>query len=208
MDNEELKEFSRCLSGLDDASKRLLLFKLVEMAYEGEEHTHVNVSPLVAYKMSSVTGCDVLCEIQTLVKYLKQLAVAQDYGSDMLRDLTVYSAVWHAADAKVSEKNVPSTRKLHERPREGTERPRRVLMDSFPSGPAGPLIAALWGSRNETAYFCLCNWARVGLCGPAQIPVGCLQYLFARRLMQRPDCPPGRAACISYLSSAVRCLSR
>lgn len=96
MDNEELKEFSRCLSGLDDASKRLLLFKLVEMAYEGEEHTHVNVSPLVAYKMSSVTGCDVLCEIQTLVKYLKQLAVAQDYGSDILRDLTVYSAVWHA----------------------------------------------------------------------------------------------------------------
>lgn len=96
MNNEELKEFSRCLSGLDDASKRLLLFKLVEMAYEGEEHTHVNVSPLVAYKMSSVTGCDVLCEIQTLVKYLKQLAVAQDYGSDMLRDLTVYSAVWHA----------------------------------------------------------------------------------------------------------------
>ena len=92
MDNEELKEFSRCLSGLDDASKRLLLFKLVEMAYEGEEHTHVNVSPLVAYKMSSVTGCDVLCEIQTLVKYLKQLAVAQDYGSDILRDLTVYSA--------------------------------------------------------------------------------------------------------------------
>lgn len=48
MDNEELKEFSRCLSGLDDASKRLLLFKLVEMAYEGEEHTHVNVSPLVS----------------------------------------------------------------------------------------------------------------------------------------------------------------
>ena len=89
MDNEELKEFSRCLSGLDDASKRLLLFKLVEIAYEGEEHTHVNVSPLVAYKMSSVTGCDVLCEIQTLVKYLKQLAVAQDYGSDILRDLTV-----------------------------------------------------------------------------------------------------------------------
>ena len=35
------------------------------------------------------------------------------------------------ADAKVSEKNAPSTRKLHERPREGTERPRRVLMDSF-----------------------------------------------------------------------------
>ena len=66
MDNEELKEFSRCLSGLDDAFK------------------------------SSVTGCDVLCEIQTLVKYLKQLAVAQDYGSDILRDLTVYSAVWHA----------------------------------------------------------------------------------------------------------------
>lgn len=81
------------------------------------------------------------------------------------------------ADAKVSEKNVPSTRKLHERPREGTERPRRVLMDSFPSGPAGPLIAALWGSRNETAYFCLCNWARVGLCAPAQIPVGRSQYL-------------------------------
>lgn len=96
MNNEELKEFSRCLSGLDEASKRLLLFKLVEMAYEGEGHTHVNVSPLVAYKMSSVTGCDVLCEIQTLVKYLKKLAVAQDYGSDMLRDLTVYSAVWHA----------------------------------------------------------------------------------------------------------------
>ena len=81
------------------------------------------------------------------------------------------------ADAKVSEKNAPSTRKLHERPREGAERPRRVLMDSFPSGPAGPLIAALLGSRNETAYFCLCNWARVGLCGPAQIPVGRLQYL-------------------------------
>ena len=98
------------------------------------------------------------------------------------------------ADAKVSEKNVPSTRKLHERPREGTERPRRVLMDSFPSGPAGPLIAALWGSRNETAYFCLCNWARVGLCGPAQTPVGCLQYLFARQLLQRPDRPPGYAA--------------
>lgn len=57
MDNEELKEFSRCLSGLDDASKRLLLFKLVETAYEGEEHTHVNVSPLVAYKMSSESFC-------------------------------------------------------------------------------------------------------------------------------------------------------
>lgn len=137
MDNEELKEFSRCLSGLDDASKRLLLFKLVEMAYEGEEHTHVNVSPLVAYKMSSVTGCDVLCEIQTLVKYLKQLAVAQDYGSDILRDLTVYSAVCTRADAKVSEKNVPSTRKLHKRPREDAEKPRRAWMDSFPSGPGG-----------------------------------------------------------------------
>lgn len=99
------------------------------------------------------------------------------------------------ADAKVSEKNVPSTRKLHKRPREDAEKPRRAWMDSFPSGPAGPLIAALWGSRNETAHFCLCNWARVGLCGPAQIPVGYLQYLFARRILQRPDCPPGCAAC-------------
>lgn len=96
MDNEELKEFCSRLDGLNDESKRLLLFKLVEMAYENEEHTYVNVSPALAYKMSSVTGCDVLCEIQTLVKYLKKLAVAQDYGSDMLRDLTVYSAVWHA----------------------------------------------------------------------------------------------------------------
>lgn len=137
MDNEELKEFSRCLSGLDDASKRLLLFKLVEMAYEGEEHTHVNVSPLVAYKMSSVTGCDVLCEIQTLVKYLKQLAVAQDYGSDILRDLTFIQPFCTRADAKVSEKNVPSTRKLHKRPREDAEKPRRAWMDSFPSGPGG-----------------------------------------------------------------------
>ena len=96
MDKEELKEFSRCLRGLDEESKRLFLFKLVEMAYENEEHTHVNVSPVLAFKMSSVTGCNVLCEIQTFVKYLKQLAAAQDYGSDMLRDLTVYSAVWHA----------------------------------------------------------------------------------------------------------------
>lgn len=96
MGNEKLKEFSRCLSGLDDESKRLFLFKLVELAYENEEHTCVNVSPILAFKMSSVTGCNVLCEIQTLVKYLKKLAVAQDYGSDMLRDLTVYSAVWHA----------------------------------------------------------------------------------------------------------------
>lgn len=82
-------------------------------------------------------------------------------------------------------------------------------MDSFPSGPAGPLIAALWGSRNETAYFCLCNWARIGLCAPAQIPVGCLQYLFARRLLQRPDFPPGCAACtaaaqVDYSAGFIR----
>ena len=81
------------------------------------------------------------------------------------------------ADAKAFVKNVPSARKPHERPREGTEQPRRVLDGSFPSGPTGLLIAALCGCRNETAFFCLCNWARVGLCGPAQTPVGRSQYL-------------------------------
>ena len=35
------------------------------------------------------------------------------------------------ADAKAFEKNAPSTRKLHKRPREDAEKPRRAWMDSF-----------------------------------------------------------------------------
>lgn len=68
-------------------------------------------------------------------------------------------------------------------PERAQKGPAGYWMDNFPSGPAGPLIAALCGCRNETAYFCLCNWAHVGLYGPAQTPVGRSQYLFARRLM-------------------------
>lgn len=96
MHNDGLEEFSQLLDSLDVADKRQLLYKLVELAYEGEAHVLVDVPPTLALKMASVSNITVLGEIQQLVKHLETLTSTEDYGSAMFRDLMIFSAVWYA----------------------------------------------------------------------------------------------------------------
>ena len=114
------------------------------------------------------------------------------------------------ADAKVSEKNAPSTRKLHERPREGTESPAGHGWIVFHLAQRGLLLPLCGAVVTKQRIFVSVTGRELGSVPPAQIPVGCLQYLFAWRLLQRPDFPPGCAACtaaaqVDYSAGFMHC---